>query len=79
MPVHEHDARIHLIGTRSIWFFAVTRFRLHLLTRCVTSPASGHLTHILLKWSGRLTLPLLRPYVSDFGLPGPAPDYYDLC
>ena len=24
-------------------------------------------------------LPLLRPFASSFGLPGPATDYYDLC
>ena len=79
MPVPEHDAWIHLVPTRPIWFFAVTALQASPSTRCVTSPVSGHLKHIHLRWSGRLTLPLLRPFVGDFGLPGPAPDYYDLC
>ena len=79
MPVPEHDAWIHLPLTRPIWFFAVTALQALPSTRCVTSPVFGHLKHIHPRWSGRLTLPLLRPFIGDFGLPGPAPDYDDLC
>ena len=79
MPIPEHDAQIHLVPTRPIWFFAVTAPQASPLTRCVTNPVSGHLKHIHLRWSGRLTLPLLRPFVWGFGLPSPAPDYYGLC
>ena len=31
----------------------------------VTSPVSGHLKHIHLRWSGKLTLPLLWPFVGS--------------
>ena len=79
MSIPEHDTRIYLVPTRPIWFFAVTALQASPSTRCVTSPVSGHLKHIHLRWSGRLTLPLLRSFIGDFGLPGPAPDYYDLC
>jgi hypothetical protein len=79
MPIPEHDAWIHLLPPRLIWFFAVTAFQASPSMRCVTSPVSGHLKHIHLRWSGRFTLPLLWPFVGGFGLPGPAPDYYGRC